>query len=148
MRPRSAVCLVIPSPTNATQFLAISRRKDFTKWGLPGGKVDPGESCLQAALRECQEEVSLKLNPELMIPVYSGGCPGKGPDDTYWVTTYLCLERLDLGALAPESNDFALDWQSWADLTDPSRSPFAGYNREVEKAIAAYTQLYYEKESL
>lgn len=31
------------------------------KWNLPGGKVDPGETPLQAAVREAAEETSLKI---------------------------------------------------------------------------------------
>lgn len=33
-------------------------------WGLPAGKVEPGESCDQAALREVWEETGLQLRGE------------------------------------------------------------------------------------
>ena len=33
------------------------------QWALPGGRVDPGESATDAALRELSEEVSLLLSP-------------------------------------------------------------------------------------
>ena len=32
-------------------------------WSFPGGIVDPGETPLQAAVRECREEVNLSLDP-------------------------------------------------------------------------------------
>lgn len=37
------------------------------QWALPGGRVDPGESIEQAALRELQEEVNLDLSPDAIL---------------------------------------------------------------------------------
>ena len=41
------------------------------KVNAPGGRLEPGESCLEAAIRECQEEVSLTpLNPEKRVELH------------------------------------------------------------------------------
>lgn len=37
------------------------------QWALPGGRIDPGETPEQAALRELWEEVGLQLGPEAVI---------------------------------------------------------------------------------
>lgn len=37
------------------------------QWALPGGRVDPGETPLAAALREADEELGLKLGPESVV---------------------------------------------------------------------------------
>ncbi len=49
------------------KFLLLRRQPDKANgntWGLPAGKADPGESMLQALLREVQEETSLQLSEE------------------------------------------------------------------------------------
>lgn len=43
------------------KVLAVARRNDPNMWGLPGGKVDPGETEKEAAIRECLEETGLEI---------------------------------------------------------------------------------------
>jgi 8-oxo-dGTP pyrophosphatase MutT (NUDIX family) len=37
------------------------------QWALPGGRLDPGESALDAALREVDEEIGLRLDESAVI---------------------------------------------------------------------------------
>jgi 8-oxo-dGTP pyrophosphatase MutT (NUDIX family) len=46
---------------------AASLRQHSGQWALPGGRIDEGESAEQAALRELEEEVGLKLDPDAIM---------------------------------------------------------------------------------
>ena len=62
----------VPSGWSAEAALILTRRAQHLRdhpgqWALPGGRVDPGESVEQAALRELQEEVGLTLAPAAVL---------------------------------------------------------------------------------
>jgi len=59
------------SPHDGLQIVLV-HRPSYDDWSLPKGKVDPGESDEQAALREVEEECGLvcRLGPELPSTFY------------------------------------------------------------------------------
>lgn len=57
-RRKQAACVLLQ---NGEKFLGVTRRYTINDWGLPGGKVDPGETPQQAAIREVREETGLKI---------------------------------------------------------------------------------------
>lgn len=52
-------------------FLLCRRASRMTRhagqWALPGGRIDEGETALEAALRELDEELGLQLGPESVV---------------------------------------------------------------------------------
>lgn len=42
-------------------------RRHARQWALPGGRLDPGETPVEAALREMDEEIGLRLDPDALI---------------------------------------------------------------------------------
>src|SRR5580692_10394504 len=46
---------------------AASLRAHRGQWALPGGRCDEGETPVEAALRELQEELGLKLGPDQVL---------------------------------------------------------------------------------
>jgi len=46
---------------------SIGMRRHAGQWALPGGRLDPGEAPIDAALRELEEELSLNLAPEHVV---------------------------------------------------------------------------------
>lgn len=89
------------------------------QWALPGGRVDGGESALEAALREVDEELDIRLGPEsvvgwlddyptrsgyLITPVVLWG--GADPPITPAPDEVLAVYRIGLQALATSEPRF------------------------------------------
>lgn len=61
----------------------LSRRRDADprfdgRWHLPAGKVDAGESVLDAAVREAAEEVGVRVDPAALRHVHTLHITGSG----------------------------------------------------------------------
>jgi 8-oxo-dGTP pyrophosphatase MutT (NUDIX family) len=61
--------IVFITPTNRTILVKMALGKDRGKWALPGGQIDPGETPLEAALREFMEETSLTIDQSQITEV-------------------------------------------------------------------------------
>ena len=71
-RKHAAVAIVlVDDDSQGASFLLCRRasrlRRHAGQWALPGGRVDPGEEPLDAALREVQEELGLTLDQSALV---------------------------------------------------------------------------------
>lgn len=130
-----AACVLLPTLIRIEEVLAVSRRNDFTLWGIPGGKQERYETNLDCALREICEETQLLLRPHHLQPIYSGPCYG-ADGRNFWVTTYLYHGGFCSVPKAEEG--FHLMPMHIDELCDVLRSPFAAYNRKVREAWRAF----------
>lgn len=122
----TAVCLLLPS-RDGCSFLATSRRNSNTQWGMPGGKVDPGEAPHNALIREVAEETGFILRDELIVPIYAGLCHG---EKTFWVITYMTFEDdpvYDFSAAI--EHDILYEMKERSVFLSHDTSPFAEYNK-------------------
>jgi 8-oxo-dGTP pyrophosphatase MutT (NUDIX family) len=79
----NSACAIIPSTSG--KFLTTTRRNTDILC-LPGGKEDPGETHLDAIVREVAEETGLHLRRENFKPIYSEIVVGEDGRDFYCVT--------------------------------------------------------------
>ena len=62
-----AAVVIIKEEENKKYVLLNEKSKN--KWELPGGKVEPGETSAQAAIREIKEETNIKIKPKNLFIV-------------------------------------------------------------------------------
>ena len=71
LRPAAVALALLPDEEGRPCFLITRRasglRSHGGQWALPGGRLDEGESPEDAALRELDEEVGLRLGPEAIL---------------------------------------------------------------------------------
>jgi 8-oxo-dGTP diphosphatase len=60
--------VVLLKKENNKTFVLLNERS-AGKWEMPGGKVEPGESSENAAIREIKEETNIKIKPKKLIPI-------------------------------------------------------------------------------
>jgi 8-oxo-dGTP pyrophosphatase MutT (NUDIX family) len=118
-----AVCVVMLRDGSP---LGITRRDDFSVIGLPGGKIEQGESAEEAAVRELMEETGYVVSYRDVTHLYTGIESGSG----LLVSTYLAP---DPGDDPDQTCHGVVSWTSWTALT---AGPFGPYNLAVRHALA------------
>lgn len=114
---RAACCLIV---ADDRMVLAVSRKDNPSAMGLPGGKVDPGESPEDACIRELMEETG--LHAVKVTPVYSAKDP-----HGYLTTTFACEVE---GEINTEEAG-VVRWVSIDTLLNSDHSPFHEYNSKL-----------------
>jgi 8-oxo-dGTP pyrophosphatase MutT (NUDIX family) len=72
-RKRAAVAVVVVESDGAAAFVLCRRAARMNshsfQWALPGGRLDPGETAIDAARRELHEELGVDLGVETVLGV-------------------------------------------------------------------------------
>lgn len=123
-----AACVVIINDNG--EVLAASRRGKPTEFGLPGGKVDNGETLLEGALREVYEETGIQLQADQLHHLITDD-DGHG----FVVTTFVCVEEMPSDCAVQREADITVKWVDPQMLID---GPFGDYNTRVLEALADY----------
>jgi 8-oxo-dGTP diphosphatase len=67
--PTLAAAVVLFDPDG--RVLLVHQTYGGCRWGLPGGRLEPGESPQQAAVREVAEEAGVDVTLDHLVAVYS-----------------------------------------------------------------------------
>jgi ADP-ribose pyrophosphatase YjhB (NUDIX family) len=119
----------------AGKVLLVRTRKWSNLWGIPGGKVEYGESLETAFLREIREETGLDaVNPRLVLIQEAIEHPEFHEKKHFVLINYVA----DVAGVEPEVtlNDEAQEW-SWMTLADAAEMPLNGPTRVLVERIAA-----------
>lgn len=65
----NTTAVIIYDPTTAL-YLGVSRRNDHDSFSFAGGKCEEGESTIQCAVRETEEETGVRIKSMNLIDVY------------------------------------------------------------------------------
>ena len=134
-RLSAAVALTIVAHEQESAILVTrrsSRLKEHTgQWALPGGRLDCGESAVEAALREMDEEINLKLTERHVIGVLDDYVTRSG----YTITPVVIWSDMTDTALKPNPDEVAsihaFSFQELARSDSPNLETIAESERQV-----------------
>jgi len=123
-QPPQGVSVVVRKPE--TGEVLLHKREDFRVWSLPGGRVEPGETWEEAAVRETFEETGHRIAVERLIGRYRRP---QMPDDGL---NFVALGRLLSDSASPEP----FGWETLAVGWFPADALPRGLSRFARAYIA------------
>jgi 8-oxo-dGTP diphosphatase len=112
-------------------ILAISRRENKALFGLPGGKAEPEETPMQAAIRETSEETGVTVKE--CIWIYTRDEPRNTPQGEDFECH--CFFATDWSGEPYNSEEGEVKWLTAEELTS-TKAAFGSYNKNTLNIFA------------
>lgn len=132
MYPFAAAVLIRSSRFPNATILGVSRKDNPNDWGLPAGKVEPGEMAHVAAIRECVEETGIE--PYGLREIFRG--PARTPARTLIVYQPDGFKKVG----EPRPGEGKVSWIRWEDLLGGSFAAFHHVLRGVVHERARFLE--------
>jgi ADP-ribose pyrophosphatase YjhB (NUDIX family) len=108
--------------------IVLIKRKNFPYgWAIPGGFMDYGESAETTAIREAEEETTLKVEIQYLLGFYSN--PDRDPRHHTVTAVYVCKSYG-----TPKGNDDAAEAKIF-DITDIPQNLAFDHNKVIKDYI-------------
>ena len=118
-RPAAVAVVLLPDAEGRACFLITRRaatlRTHTRQWALPGGRIEPGESVEQAAIRELREEVGLVLDEGAVL----GLLDDYGTRSGFVITPVVVWARGDVPLIADPAEVASIHHVPLDDLDHP-----------------------------
>ena len=132
LRLAACVCLT----RDDGRLLAVTRRINPRLLCFPGGKVDPGETPLQAAVRELFEETQAQVPPLALEQVFAGPCGhDNGNTIPYEVVAFHATWNSAWGPIRLREANILPMWVALEEFMARSVADMSDYNRQVLETL-------------
>jgi 8-oxo-dGTP diphosphatase len=118
--------VVVDNSTNTPKVLLVHRPR-YDDWSLPKGKLDPGESIEEAALREVREETGIQCKILRKIATQQYAYHTRNGQSRPKVVHYFLMEPINREVRVP---GVEVDRAEWLDFESASR--ILSYERDRE----------------
>lgn len=118
---------------NDQKQILLERRSDCSMWGLPGGRVERGESISQTAIREAYEETGLTIEVTGLMGIYSAPADRivTFPDNVVQLIDTVVTAKILSGTLQISEESEALEFfppdNLPMDIVPPALQPLRDY---------------------